>query len=120
MRSLISLISAVVLAAPAFAQSSDAYQGRVMRLAEILGGLHAIRTLCDPGGDTKWRDRMMELMRLERPSTDERNNLTNRFNSGYAEAQSRFSSCSAEARAYSATLAREGESLSRSLSQSVS
>ena len=117
-----SLLMTLVLMSTAWAQTApapaDTYQGRLLRLAEILGGLHSVRTLCQ-AGDSHWRDRMMEMLRLEKPSTDERNEMIERFNQGYATANGRFSSCTGEARAYSATLAREGEELSRGLAQSV-
>jgi len=117
-----SLLVALVLTSTAWAQTapapSDTYQGRLLRLAEILGGLHSVRTLCE-AGDSHWRDRMMELIRLERPSTDERSEMIERFNAGYAAVNGRFSSCSSDARAYGVSLAREGETISRSLAVSV-
>ncbi len=101
------------------ADSSQSYRGQLMRLSEILGGLHSVRTHCESAGDSHWRDRMMELIRLERPSVDERNAMIERFNAGYAATNSRFSTCSDAARAYAQTLAREGEGISRSLAQAV-
>lgn len=123
-----ALIFALLLTSAAFAQtgttavapaSGDTYLGRLLRLSEILGNLHSVRTLCEPSGDTHWRDRMMELIRLERPSTDQRNAMIEQFNTGYAAANAKFSACTDAARAYAATLAREGQSISQRLAQSV-
>jgi uncharacterized protein (TIGR02301 family) len=123
-----ALIFALLFASAAWAQNATpslepgtgaSYQSRILRLSEILGALHSVRTHCESSGDSHWRDRMMELIRLEHPSTDERNAMIERFNAGYAAADGRFSSCTDAARAYAATLAREGQDLSRTLAQSV-
>jgi uncharacterized protein (TIGR02301 family) len=84
-----------------------------------LGALHLVRPLCEPSEEGHWRDRMMELIRLERPSTEERNTMIERFNSGYADAKARYSSCTDAARAAAANLAREGQTISRGLAQTV-
>ncbi len=68
------------------------YQDRLYRLSEILGGLHAVRSVCN-SGDSHWRDRMQELIRLERPSQDEKNGMVQHFNLGYAQANSKFDAC---------------------------
>src|SRR5262249_41457844 len=118
------LIAALLLSTSAMAQtqappSPASYQDRLFRLAEILGGLHAIRSLCESGEDSRWRDRMQELIRLERPSQDEKNGMVEHFNLGYAQTNSKFASCTDAARGYLAALAREGEGLSRGLGETV-
>jgi uncharacterized protein (TIGR02301 family) len=122
------LILALLISGAAWAQESTpslqpgggaSYQSRLLRLSEILGALHSVRAQCEPAEDTRWRDRMQELIRLERPSTEQKNAMTLRFNAGYEDASSRFRVCTDAARVYAANVAREAETISRTLAQSV-
>ncbi len=115
MRALKFLVAGLLMSGAAFAQSAGSdYQSRVYRLSEILGSLHAARPGCEPAEETHWRDRMQELIRLERPTTEQRNEMISRFNAGYAAGQ-RYSACTDAARVYAANAAREGEQISRAL-----
>ena len=120
------ILLALILALPAYAQQGTVpptapptYQSQLLRLAEILGSLHAIRSVCDPQADARWRERMMELIRLERPSNEQRNTLIGLFNSGFEATGARYKTCSDAARADAATLARAGETISRNLSAAI-
>ncbi|MFO1187953.1 MAG: DUF2385 domain-containing protein [Alphaproteobacteria bacterium] len=53
-----------------------------------------------------------EMIRLERPTSDQKVGMINRFNAGYASGQ-RFTVCTDAARAFAASTAREGEAISR-------
>jgi uncharacterized protein (TIGR02301 family) len=123
-----ALILALLISGAAWAQEStpslqpgggQSYQSRLLRLSEILGALHFVRAQCEPAEDVRWRDRMQELIRLERPSTEQRNAMVVKFNDGYGDAKSRFSVCTDAARVYAANIAGEGETISRTLAQSV-
>ena len=66
-----------------------------------------------------WRDSMLELLRLEDPSREQRNRMSQRFNDAYSEVVERFPACTPEARAYSSQLAREGASLASRMAQAL-
>lgn len=59
------------------------YEPQLLRLAEILGALHHLRTVCAaPDADT-WRDRMSALIEAEGPSPERRDRLAGAFNASY-------------------------------------
>ena len=65
------------------AQEADApYDEKLMRLAEILGSLHYLRTLCGEK-DNPWRNEMQALLEAEKPDPERRARLVARFNHGY-------------------------------------
>lgn len=115
MRAPLAFTVGLLLSGAAIAQGAGTdYQSRVYRLSEILGALHAVRPVCEPSEELHWRDRMQEMMRLERPTSEQKLEMINRFNAGY-EAGRRFSVCTDAARVFAANQAREGEQLSRAL-----
>lgn len=127
----IPLLAALVvlgLAAPALAQEAtptlqrsqgETTQDRLMRLSELLGELHYVRSLCDPQNPSFWRDRMNEMIRLEKPPIQQRNDMIGQFNTGYNEAKAQFTTCTDQARSLSEAAAREGEGLARQLGNAI-
>lgn len=74
---------AIAGAAPAATQTVDVpYDDKLMRLAEILGSLHYLRTLCGEK-NSPWRKEMQTLLEAEKPETERRARLIARFNRGY-------------------------------------
>lgn len=59
-------------------------------LAEVLGGAHYLRILCQGRGDQRWRDYMRGVIRREPRYGDM---LTERFNSGYRDLEARYPVC---------------------------
>ncbi|OQP85759.1 TIGR02301 family protein [Rhizobium rhizosphaerae] len=103
-------------AAPATPQSQPAaYDPRLMRLAEILGSVHYLRTLCASPDAGDWRQSMEALIAQEARNEEERRTrLTAAFNRGYRSFASVYTQCTAAAveaerqyRAEGATLAAE-------------
>jgi uncharacterized protein (TIGR02301 family) len=67
----------------AVAQSAaPPYEERLLRLSEIVGSVHYIRTLCS-GTDEGWRDMMQSLIDLETTDAAQKTRLTAAFNRGY-------------------------------------
>ena len=91
----------------------------MLRLAEIMGALHYVQGLCDPANSEFWRDRMQEMLRLEKPSLEQKNALTLQFNAGYDAASTKFSSCTDEARTLASAKATEGEAIAQSLADAI-
>lgn len=113
-----ALAGAMLLATPAAAET-DRFARRVQELAEILGQVHYMRNLCVDGEDTVWRDAMMELIRLEEPSRDERREMTRRFNQGYHAARDKYPACDRAARREMQRLASTGARLSSRLAREL-
>lgn len=97
------------------AQAAEAaYDGRMLRLAEILGSLHYLRNLCgEPGA--KWRDRMEQILATENPEPDRRARYIASFNRGYAAYAKNYSVCTDTAITAIDLYMKEGETLSREI-----
>jgi uncharacterized protein (TIGR02301 family) len=101
-------------AAPPVAEKPAPYDGRLMRLAEILGSVHYLRNLCK-GGETEWRGLMEQLLAEETRGEPQRAaRLTASFNRGYRSFAATYVKCTPQAiaaeekyRAEGATLATE-------------
>jgi uncharacterized protein (TIGR02301 family) len=131
MSKLISVLAALIwlgASCAALAQEStptlqrsqgETTQQRLLRLSELLGELHYVRSLCEPNDPGFWRDRMNEMIRLEKPPIQQRNNMINQFNAGYTSASYRFTACTAQAKSYASTAAREGQSIAQQLGTEI-
>jgi uncharacterized protein (TIGR02301 family) len=106
-------------APPAPPDQPQSTEARLVQLAQILGTLHYVRVLCEPSDGTYWRDRMQDMLRLEKPSLAERNELISQFNAGYQSAQQRFATCTPEAEGFAADTAKQGEALSETIANSI-
>ena len=74
-----------------------AYDRQMMRLAEILGSLHYLRTLCKAADDTSWRDEMESLLEKEQPTEARRTQLIARFNRGFRGFREIYRECTPSA-----------------------
>ena len=89
MRKIALLLTSLVLAGPApFAAAQNvtpslqqsegaSTESRRLQLAQILGTIQYVRMMCEPSEGEFWRDRMMEMIRLEKPSLEQKNSLIN-------------------------------------------
>ena len=92
MTGLIVLPSATALAqAPA-----PPYEARLMRLSEIVGSVHYLRTLCLKT-DEGWRDKMQALIDLEATDPERRARFIAAFNKGYRSFASVHRKCNSVA-----------------------
>ena len=100
---------------PAVAEKPAPYDARLLRLAEILGSVHYLRTLCKDGNADVWRQSMQELLDKEAAGEVQRRaRMTAAFNRGYRTFASVYTACTPPAvvaderyRAEGATLASE-------------
>ena len=81
--------------------------------------MQMVQSLCSPQDQDFWRERMQEMIRLEKPSREQQNALINAFNNGYNDTQNKFTTCTAEARALATDTAHRGEALAQSLSNAI-
>ena len=90
------------------------YDGKIMRLAEILGSVHYLRNLCNDS-ESEWRQMMESLLAEETKGEPQRAaRFTAAFNRGYRSFASTYVRCTQQAiaaeekyRAEGATLATE-------------
>ena len=102
------------MAFPALAAQNAPYEGKMQRLAEVLGSLHYLRNLC---GETsnEWRERMDAIIATEKPDETERVRLISSFNHGYRVFSENYLRCTPSALAAIDRYMKEGESLSNEL-----
>lgn len=94
-------------------RAADApFEPSLLRLAEILGSLHFLQTLC--GGQSRdWRKEMETLLEAEKPTPERRARFIAGFNNGYRAYAANYTTCTPSATAAIALYAKEGEKLSR-------
>ena len=80
-------------AAPAPEHATAPYDGELQRLAEILGSLQYLRTVCGAKEGQKWRAEMQALIDAEAPSGERRRRIVARFNSGYRGFEQTYRAC---------------------------
>jgi len=115
LRGLVILLVAAVLAAPARAAEEAApFDGQLLRLSEILGGLHYLRGLCSPSDGSKWRDQMQALLNAEAPAgSTRRAQMMASFNRGYHGFQQAYRTCTPAADMAIRRYLEEGAKISR-------
>ena len=91
------------------------FDGDLMRLAEILGALHYLRTLCGASEGTKWSDQMSALLDAEAQSGDRRNRMVSNFNNGYRSFQRTYQTCTPAANVAVRRYLDEGAKISREI-----
>jgi uncharacterized protein (TIGR02301 family) len=78
--------------APAVTPSAP-YDADLQRLAEILGALQYLRTVCKAYDGEKWRDQMQALLDAEAPDGERRRKIVANFNRGYRGFQQTYRTC---------------------------
>jgi len=96
-------LAAAALLAPAGARAAEGapppYDADLLRLAEILGGLHYLRPLCGAAAENqRWRDEMATLIDTEQPSDARKGKLIAAFNRGYSSFAQVYRSCTPAAK----------------------
>jgi uncharacterized protein (TIGR02301 family) len=103
-------------ALPARAQDAAApFDADLQRLAEILGTLHYLRSICGNNEGAKWRGQMQALIDAETPSGDRKTRMVASFNRGYYGFQQTYRSCTPAANLAIRRYLDEGVKISRDL-----
>jgi uncharacterized protein (TIGR02301 family) len=101
--------------APASGNSNEPpapiYEGKLLRLSEILGSLSFLRDLCGDSDGQAWRAEMNALLAAEEPPPDRRTRLIARFNHGFETYNAVYRTCTPSARLAISRYLVEGESL---------
>jgi uncharacterized protein (TIGR02301 family) len=88
------------------------YRSQLMELAEVLGGSHYLRILCEGRGDQRWRDYMRGVIQRE-PAYNAL--LVESFNRGYRNEEARFPVCDQITRQMEAELRARGVRVAQGL-----
>jgi len=107
----IALLATLVCASPLAAQAPRTpapvatppslqapYEPQLLRLAEIMGALHYLRTLCQGPEDGAWRREMQALLDAEATGGERRERLVQSFNRGYGGFEQAHRGCTPAAR----------------------
>lgn len=115
---LFALATAAIVATPALAQpqptpgGDDWYRQQLTDLAEVLGGSHYLRIVCQGRGDQRWRAYMQGVIQREPQYNDQ---LIGAFNRGYRDQEARFPTCDETTRQMEAELRARGVRISQGL-----
>ena len=116
LRRVVLLVSIALIAAgaPAHAEVISApFDGSLARLAEILGALHYLRSLCGANEGQKWRNEMQALVDAETPHGERRARLIASFNRGYRGYQQTYRTCTPAADLVIRRYLEEGSKIAR-------
>jgi uncharacterized protein (TIGR02301 family) len=103
-------------AAPPQIQGGPApFEPDLMRLAEILGALQYLRTLCGANEGQKWREQMQALLEAEAPTAERKNRMVANFNRGYRSFQQSYRTCTPAAGVAVRRYLEEGSKISREI-----
>jgi uncharacterized protein (TIGR02301 family) len=91
------------------------FDGDMQRLAEILGTLHYLRTICGANEGQKWRDEMQAMVDAETPSGERRDRMIASFNRGYRGFQQTYRTCTPAADFAIRRYLEEGAKISREI-----
>jgi uncharacterized protein (TIGR02301 family) len=91
----------------------------LLDLAFTLGESHALRQICEGGGDQYWRSRMVRLTEVEKADQAFDAQLREKFNTGFAARQGQFVECDDASRQAEQAVARKGQTLAAKLSRSM-
>lgn len=91
------------------------YESQLLKLAEVMGSLAYLRTLCAAVEARDWRERMAALLEAEGRTPARRERLTGAFNRGFRAYAATHRLCTDGSQEASSRLAGEGEKLARGL-----
>ncbi len=100
---------------PAPEQPGPPYEPQLLELAEIMGSLAYLRTLCGGKEAQDWRNRMAALVEAEGRTPQRRDRLTAAFNRGFKAYSLTHRACTDTSLEAASRLAIQGEALSRAL-----
>ena len=112
---VVSLLVSPVLAQDAPVQPAAPYDADLQRLAEILGALQYLRTICSGKDGQKWRDEMQALINAEAPDGDRRRRIIANYNRGYRGFQQTYRTCTPAADLAIRRYLQEGARISRDI-----
>jgi uncharacterized protein (TIGR02301 family) len=89
------------------------YDPDLQRLAEILGALHFLRSICGSDEGQKWRNEAQSLIDAEAPSGKRHDQMVQSFNRGYLGFRQSYRTCTPAARIIIRRYLEEGAQIAR-------
>jgi uncharacterized protein (TIGR02301 family) len=94
---------------------SAPYEKELLRLAEVMGSLAFLRSLCSAADAAEWPRRMQALIETEGTSPGRKERLAGAYNRGYRGFSITYRVCTPSAAEATARYLKEGETLSRGI-----
>ena len=115
----LAVLALLAPAMPARAQTAPAdappYEAQLLRLSEVLGALHYLRTLCNAPEGGQWRQQMQSLIDAEATTPERRERLVASFNLGYRGFERAYQTCTPSADIAIRRYLDEGTKLAREI-----
>ena len=102
-------------AAPVVEPSPAPYEKELLRLAEIIGSLAFLRSLCSTPDAPEWPQKMQALLDAEGTTPGRRERLAGAYNKGYRAFSLTYRVCTPSATEATVRYVQEGDQLSRSI-----
>ncbi|SFK46619.1 TIGR02301 family protein [Methylocapsa palsarum] len=102
---------AVEPAAPEPAEAPPQYEPKMMRLAEILGGLSYLGDLCGDAGAPDWRARMQTVLETDGNTAQQKERLAGLFNRSFRGYERSYQICTPNAQAAMTRFLLEGANI---------
>lgn len=109
------VLAALIFFMPATSACAAAYDSSYVRLAEILGAVHHLRSICTPDEGAMWRNKMIDMLSYLPDRTSQQETMISHFNSYYHRYERRYRSCTSEAAEEANHLFDEAQILARHL-----
>lgn len=91
------------------------YEKELLRLAEVMGSLAFLRTLCSASDAAEWPRRMQALIEAEGTTAARKERLAGAYNRGYRGFSLTYRVCTPSAAEATVRYLKEGETLSRGI-----
>jgi len=91
------------------------YDPDLRRLAEILGALHFLRSICGFNEGQKWRDEAQALIAAETPTGKRHDAMVQSFNRGYLGFRQSYRTCTPAAKVVIRRYLEEGAQIARDI-----
>jgi len=91
------------------------YDPDLRRLAEILGALHFLRSICGFNEGQKWRDQAQALIEAETPTGKRHDAMVQSFNRGYLGFRQSYRTCTPAAKVVIRRYLEEGAQIARDI-----
>lgn len=116
----IVVLSSLLLTSPVTADTQSGkndrpYDGKLLRLSEILGAIHYLRALCGANEEQLWRSQMQELLNAEGSTALRRVKLVKSFNKGYRGFRRTYRNCTQPANLAINRFMTEGAAIAETL-----
>ncbi len=102
---------------PNDADVAKPYDAQLVRLAEIIGALHYLHSMCQLQPQVPWRARMQALIQAETPSRRRRSRMIASFNKSYETFRRMYHKCTPAAHTIIVRYLNEGASIALAVRQ---